>query len=134
VDEPGHEPLKQLPLAQDDHGLVLDPLGNVPEAVDRLAELDEVDEQLGPPAEQGAGDGERRGKRDSADGDVYERALPRPAARVAFQRPAARIAFPRPAARVAFLRPAARVAFPRPAARIAFPRPALTSAPSSALR
>jgi hypothetical protein len=72
VDEAGHEPLKQLPLAQHDHGLVLDALGNVAEAVDRLAEPDEVDEELGAPGEQRAADGEQRGEGDSAGGDVYE--------------------------------------------------------------
>jgi hypothetical protein len=77
VDEAGHEPLEQLPLAEHDHGLVLDPLGHVVEAVDRLAELDQVDEQLRAPDEQRAGDGERRGQRERSKRDVYESALPR---------------------------------------------------------
>jgi hypothetical protein len=72
VDQARYEPLEQLPLAEHDHGLVLDALGHVAEAVHRLAEPHQIDEQLGPPREQRAADGEQRGERDSADGDVYE--------------------------------------------------------------
>jgi hypothetical protein len=72
VDQPGHEPLEQLPLAEHDHGLVLDPLRNVVEAVDRLAQFDEIDEQLGPPGEQGAADCERSGERQRSERYVYE--------------------------------------------------------------
>jgi hypothetical protein len=72
VDEAGHEPLEQLSLPEHDHGLVPDALGRVAGAVDRLAQPDQVDEQLGPPGEQRAADGEQRGERDSAGGDVYE--------------------------------------------------------------
>jgi hypothetical protein len=71
VDQARHEPLEQLPLAEHDHGLVLDALGGVAEAVDRLAEPDQVDEQLGAAGEQEAADGEQRGERDSAERDVY---------------------------------------------------------------
>ena len=67
VDQAGHEPLEQLPLAEHDHGLVLDALGHVAEAVDRLAEPDEVDEQLRPPREQRAADGEQRGERERSE-------------------------------------------------------------------
>jgi hypothetical protein len=78
VDEAGDEPLKELPLPQDDHGLVLDALGDLPEAIDRLAELDEVDQQPRAPGEERAADGEQRGERESSSRDVYEdRALPR---------------------------------------------------------
>jgi hypothetical protein len=84
VDEAGDEPLEQLPLAQHDHGLVLDPLRDVAEAVDRLAEPDEVDEQLRPPPEQRPADREQRGERDSAERDVYgSRAFPRTALTIA---------------------------------------------------
>ncbi len=46
VDQAGHEPLEQLPLAEHDHGLVLDALRHVVEALDRLAEPHEIHEQL----------------------------------------------------------------------------------------
>jgi hypothetical protein len=75
VDQPGHESLEQLPLAEHDHGLVLDSLRNVAEAIDRLAEPDEIDEQLGPAVEERAGDGERRGQRERSERDVYGSAL-----------------------------------------------------------
>ena len=64
VDQAGHEPLEELPLAEHDHGLVLDALGHVAEAVHRLAEPDEIDEQLCPPRKQRAADGEQRGERE----------------------------------------------------------------------
>jgi hypothetical protein len=123
VDEARDKPLKQLPLTEDDHGLVLDPLRNVAEAIDRLAEPDEVDEQLCPPCEQRAADGEERGERDSAERDVYGSALPRSAARTAPRRSAAMIAL---------RRAAAMIALRRAAAMIALRRSAITIAPSSA--
>ena len=46
MDQARHEPLEQLPLPEHDHGLVLDALRHVVEALDRLAEPHEVDEQL----------------------------------------------------------------------------------------
>jgi hypothetical protein len=76
VDEAGHEPLKQLLLPEHDHGLVLDPLRHVAEAIDGLAELDEIDEQLCPSREQRAGDGEERRQRERSERDVYGSALP----------------------------------------------------------
>jgi hypothetical protein len=72
VDEARHEPLEQLPLAEDDHGLVFDALGQVVEALDRLAEPDQRDEQLRAAGEERAGDGEQRGERERSDRDVYE--------------------------------------------------------------
>jgi hypothetical protein len=60
VDEARDEALEELLLAEDDDRLVLDPFGRIAEAVDRLAEPDEVDEQLGPPREQEAADAEQR--------------------------------------------------------------------------
>jgi hypothetical protein len=80
VDQPGHEPLEQLPLPEHDHGLVLHPLRRVAGAVDRLAEPNEVDEQLGPAREDEAAGGEERGERAGAERDVYgSRAFPRTA-------------------------------------------------------
>jgi hypothetical protein len=72
VDEPRNDPLEQLPLAQDDDGLVPDPLRRVAEAVDRLAEPNEVDEQLRPPAEERAAEGKKRGEGERSGRDVYE--------------------------------------------------------------
>jgi len=81
VDQAGDEPLEQLPLAEHDHGLVLDPLRQVAETVHRRAEPDEVDEQLCAPRKQRAARGEERGERDSAERDVYgSRAFPSAAA------------------------------------------------------
>jgi hypothetical protein len=68
---PGTSRWRQLPLAEHDHRLVLDPLRHVVEAIDRLAEPDEIDEQLCPSRKQRAADGEERGERDSAERDVY---------------------------------------------------------------
>jgi hypothetical protein len=75
VDQAGHEPLEELPLPEHDHRLVLDPLRHVAEAVDRLAEPDEVDEQLCPAGEQEAADRERSGERERSGRDVYGSAL-----------------------------------------------------------
>jgi hypothetical protein len=79
VDEAGHEPLEQLPLAQHDHRLVLDAVGRVAEAVDGLAEPDQRDEQLGTAVEERAADCERGGQRERSEGDVYGSALLRAA-------------------------------------------------------
>jgi hypothetical protein len=72
VDQAGDEPLEELPLAEDDHRLVLHALGGVAEAVGRLAELYEVDEQLGAAGKKEAADGEQRGERERSSRDVYE--------------------------------------------------------------
>jgi hypothetical protein len=72
VDEPGNDALKQLPLAEHDHGLVPDPLRNVLEALDGLAEPDQRDEQAGAAVEEGAADGKERGERERPGRDVYE--------------------------------------------------------------
>ena len=69
---PGHEPLEQLLLPEHDHGLVPDALRHVVEALDRLAEPDEVHEQLRAAREQHAGDRERRGERERSERYVYE--------------------------------------------------------------
>jgi hypothetical protein len=97
VDEAGHGPLEELLLAQHDDGLVPDPLRRVTEAVDRLAEPDEIDEQLGAAGKERAANREECGERNSAERDVYGSALPRRAARTARPRSAARIACPRAA-------------------------------------
>ena len=66
---PGHEPLEQLALAEDDLGLVAGAPREVAGAVDRLAHPHEADEQPGPAREQRAADrergreGERSGRR-----------------------------------------------------------------------
>jgi hypothetical protein len=72
VDQAGHEPLEELPLAEHDHGLVLDALGDVVEALDRLPEPDERDEQPGAAGEEGAADRERGCERERSQRDVYE--------------------------------------------------------------
>jgi hypothetical protein len=72
VDEARDEPLEELLLAEDDHGLVPHALGCVAEAVGRPAEPDDVDEQLGAAGEQEAADGEQRGERERSGRDVYE--------------------------------------------------------------
>ena len=72
MDEPRNDALKQLPLAEDDDGLVPDPLRRVAEAVDRLAKPNQVDEQPRPPAEERAADREKRGERKRSGRDVYE--------------------------------------------------------------
>jgi hypothetical protein len=82
MDEARDDALKQLLLAEDDDGLVLHALGRIAEAVDRLAEPDQRDEQLRPPIEQRAADGKERSKRERSGGDVYDdRAFPRAAIR-----------------------------------------------------
>jgi hypothetical protein len=110
VDQPRDESLEQLALAEHDHRLVLDAPGHVIEALDRLAEPDERDEQARPAGEQGAADGEQRGERERSGRDVYDaRAFPRPAV--------------------------AAGAFPCPAiADRAFRRQAIMTAPSGARR
>ena len=81
MDGAGNDALKQLPLAEHDDCLVPDPLRRVAEAIDRLTEPNQVDEQLRPAAEEEAADGKERGKRKRSSRDVYEtRALPRSAA------------------------------------------------------
>ena len=72
MDQAGHEALEQLPLAEHDHGLVLDPLGYVVEALDRLAEPHEIHEQLRAAPEQRAGHREQRGERERSERNVYE--------------------------------------------------------------
>ena len=72
MDQAGHEPLEQLPLAEHDHGLVLDSLRHVVEALDGLAEPDQVHEQLRAAAEQRAADRQHRGERERSERDVYE--------------------------------------------------------------
>ena len=72
VDQARHEALEQLLLAEHDHGLVLDPLRHVVEALDRLAEPHEVHEQLRAAAEQRARHREHRGERERSERDVYE--------------------------------------------------------------
>ena len=74
--QPRAEALEQLALPQHDLGLVAHAPRHVVEAVDRLAEPDEVDQQLRAPREQGAADGERDRERDRSGGDGYaERAF-----------------------------------------------------------
>ena len=70
--EAGHEALEELLLAEHDLGLVLHPLGHLAGALDRLAEPDQVGEQLGAPPEQVAADGQRRGERERSQQDVYD--------------------------------------------------------------
>jgi hypothetical protein len=72
VDHARDEPLEQLALAEDDHGLVLHALRHVVEALGGLAEPDERDQELGAPGEQRPADGERSGKRERSSRDVYE--------------------------------------------------------------
>ncbi len=72
VDKPRHEPLEQLLLAEHDHGLVLHPLRDVVEALDRLAQLDQVHEQLRAAAEQRAAYRQQRGERERSERYVYE--------------------------------------------------------------
>jgi hypothetical protein len=71
VHEAWAEPLEQLALAEHDLGLVAHAARDVGKALDRLAELNEIDEQLRAAGEQRAGDGERRRQRKRSDDDVY---------------------------------------------------------------
>jgi hypothetical protein len=71
VHQARHEPLEQLALPQHDLGLVADTPGRVPRAIHRLAEPDEVDEQLGAAREQPAADGEGGRQRDRSGEHVY---------------------------------------------------------------
>jgi hypothetical protein len=82
VDRARDDPLKQLLLTEHDDGLVLDALRGIAEAVDGLAEPDEVNQELGSAGEQEAADGERSGEGKRSRGDVYgSRAFPRSAIR-----------------------------------------------------
>ncbi len=72
MDEAGHQPLEQLPLAEHDHGLVAHARGDVVEALHRLAEPDERDQQPGAAGEESAGHGERSGEAERSQRDVYE--------------------------------------------------------------
>ena len=73
---PGHEPLQQLALAEDDLSLVAHTLRNLVEALGGLAHPDEVDEQLGAAREQGAANGQGGGQRQRSGQDRYgERAF-----------------------------------------------------------
>jgi hypothetical protein len=72
VDQARDQPLEQLPLAEHDHGLVLDALWHVVEALDRLAEPDQPYQQPGAAGEERAADGERSGERERSGRDVYE--------------------------------------------------------------
>jgi hypothetical protein len=77
VHQPRPEPLQQLALAEDDLGLVADAPREVVEALGGPAELEEVEEQLGPAREQRAADRESGGERERSDRDVYgERTFP----------------------------------------------------------
>jgi hypothetical protein len=64
--------LQQLALAEHDLGLVARAPRHVAGAVDRRAELEQVDEQLGPAAEQVAADGQRGRERECSDQDVRD--------------------------------------------------------------
>jgi hypothetical protein len=76
VHQAGAEPLQQLALAEHDLGLVAHTLRDVVEALDRLAEPDEVDEQLRAAGEQEPAYRKRRGERQRSQRDVYaERAF-----------------------------------------------------------
>jgi hypothetical protein len=71
VHEAGAEPLEQLALPEDDLGLVAHALGHVVEARRRLAQPDEVDEQLRAAREQEPADGECRSERQRSGQYVY---------------------------------------------------------------
>jgi hypothetical protein len=71
VHQPRPEPLQELALAEDDLGLVADAARKVVEALGGLAELEEVEEQLGPAREQRAADRESGGESERSDRDVY---------------------------------------------------------------
>jgi hypothetical protein len=59
-------------LAEHDHGLVPHALGHVVEALDRLAEPDQREEQARASVEERAADREERGERERSQRDVYE--------------------------------------------------------------
>src|ERR671914_233924 len=71
VHQAGTEALEELALAQHDRRLVADAPGQVVEALARLAEPYQVDQELGPAREQKAahGDGQREG--DRSEKNVY---------------------------------------------------------------
>jgi hypothetical protein len=71
VDQPGDEALEELSLCQHDHGLVASALRDVVEALRRLAEPDEVDQQLDPAREQVAADAKGCREGDRSEEDVY---------------------------------------------------------------
>jgi hypothetical protein len=71
VHQAGAEPLEQLALPEHDLGLVAGAARQVAGAVDRLAEPDEVDEQLRAAREDAAADGERRREPQRSRQDVY---------------------------------------------------------------
>jgi hypothetical protein len=76
VHQPRAEPLEQLALPEHDLRLVAYALRDVVEALDRLAEPDQVDEQLRAAGEQVAADRKRRRERERSQQDVYvERAF-----------------------------------------------------------
>src|SRR5215216_6597987 len=76
VHQPRAEPLEQLALPEHDLRLVAHALRDVVEALDRLAEPDQVDEQLRAAGEQVAADRKRRRERERSEQDVYvERAF-----------------------------------------------------------
>jgi hypothetical protein len=65
------EPLEQLALPEHDLGLVARAPRQIAGPVDRLAEPDQVDEQLRAAREQDPADAQRRGERQRSDDDVY---------------------------------------------------------------
>jgi hypothetical protein len=73
VHEPGAEALEQLALREHDLGLVAHAHGHVALPLGRLAELEQVDEQLRAAGEQRPADGERRRERQRSDRDGYDR-------------------------------------------------------------
>jgi hypothetical protein len=72
VHEARPEPLEQLALPEHDLGLVARASRHVAGAVDRRAEAQQVDEQLGPAREQVAADGQRRRQRECSDQDARD--------------------------------------------------------------
>jgi hypothetical protein len=71
VHEAGDDPLEQLLLTEDDHGLVANALWDVVRALDRLARQDEPREEDRAPGEETAGDGEQGREAERARQDVY---------------------------------------------------------------
>jgi hypothetical protein len=73
VHQPGDEPLEQLALAEDDHGLVADSAGEaVVATVCGLAGEDEPRQEEGAAREEAAGDGEQGSEPERAGEDGYE--------------------------------------------------------------